>query len=494
MKIMKKIISKIKFFKQSSLVILFFFFTAQNFYTQTIDEKLKQSSMLNVPTISVTLGGDFPINGTYPAIVNERVDEFVTRMYAQAADLILNITNDPDLYRLGKEELRRFALRGIKLKRATGEELLIDLRKFRISGDFDNNPYLKNDDVIVFPPYDIGRNFFSVSGAVNNPGLFYYVDGDRLSDAIELVRGVNPAYEHVDSVEVIRLSYDGETQTKFRVSVSDDIPLERGDQLRVLAPETQKRNYKVLVLGEVKYPGTIAITKNSTTLYQVMQQVGGFTENASLKRARLYTGNSLSIVLEKQYGISLNEQPDLEDREFRNLIVNMETIMMYRMSNVYPEDSTYFFLENKLRVLTEGSSLDFTKIENPNSDISQYIVKNNDVIVIPEIQNSVYVFGQVPRPGHVTFIEGKDYTYYLKEAGGLGSLAEEDEIMVIKGGSRAWISPIENEVVMEEGDYLYVPKQNLRTFRSYAVEYSIFVSLLASISAILLSIVTIVNK
>ena len=84
---------------------------------------------------------------------------------------------------------------------------------------------------------------------------------------------------------------------------------------------------------------------------------------------------------------------------------------MYRMSNVYPEDSSYFFLENQLRVLTEGSSLDFTKIFDPNSDISNYIVKNRDVIIIPAIQKSVFVFGQVGRPGHVTLYKGKDYKY-----------------------------------------------------------------------------------
>jgi len=164
------------------------------------------------------------------------------------------------------------------------------------------------------------------------------------------------------------------------------------------------------------------------------------------------------------------------------------------MSNIIPEDTNYFYLENQLRVLTEGSSLDFRKIDDPNSDIAKYKLESGDIIVIPPIQNSVYVFGQVLRPGHVTYIEGKDYNYYVSEASGLGELAETDEIMVIKGGSRAWISPIRSEVNIEEGDYIYVPKQNLRSFRSYVFEYSVYVSLLASIAAILLSIVTILNQ
>ncbi len=147
-------------------------------------------------TISVTIGGTFPINGTFPALITERVDEFVTRMYAQAVDFTLKVISDPNIYRKLKEELANYALRGIKLKRANGEELILDLQKFRLNGDFSNNPYLKNDDVLVFPANDVGRNFFSVSGVVNKPGTFLFIEGDKLSDALELVDGFNPAYEN----------------------------------------------------------------------------------------------------------------------------------------------------------------------------------------------------------------------------------------------------------------------------------------------------------
>jgi len=104
------------------------------------------------------------------------------------------------------------------------------------------------------------------------------------------------------------------------------------------------------------------------------------------------------------------------------------------------------------------------------------------------------VFGQVLRPGYVTYIEGKNYEYYVNEASGLGELAEDDEIMIIKGGSRAWISVDSDSVTIEEGDYIYVPKESLKSTRSYILEYSVYLSVLASIAAILLAIVTIANQ
>jgi protein involved in polysaccharide export with SLBB domain len=455
---------------------------------------MSTSDLLSAGSISVTIGGSFPINGTFPAFITERVDEFISRMYTQAVDLTLTAISDPVIYRKLKEELANYALRGIKLKRTSGEELILDLQKFRLNGDFSNNPYLKNDDVIIFPADDISRNFFSVSGVVNRPGVFLFVEGDKLGDLFELVDGINPAYDNVDSVEISRLSYDGQTETILKIKLDENYPIQRGDRFRFLAPETQRRNFAVSVIGEVNVPGFVPITKNNTTLFDVIKSCGGFTQQASLKRARVYSGNSLAVLLEKQYNIKLEEQPDLENPSIRNILLNLELALMYRMSNVVTDDTNYFNLENQLRVLIEGSSLDFRKIEDPNSDIAKYILQNGDIIIIPQIQNSVYVFGQVLRPGHVTFIEGKDYNYYVTEASGLGELAEDDEIMVIKGGSRAWLSPQRESVTIEEGDYIYVPKQSLRTIRSYILEYSVYMSLLASIAAILLSIVTISNN
>ena len=479
---------------KTKIVTYFLFIICFTAYPQNLQNKNLSNDFLNMTTISVTIGGSFPVNGTFPALMTERVDEFITRIYADAVDLTLKVTNDPEIYRKQKEELVNFALRGIKLKRSNSEELTIDLQKFRLDGDFINNPYLKNDDVIIFPTYDISRNFFSVYGAVNKPGTFFYLEGDKISDALELADGINPAYENVDSVEISRLSFDGQIQTNTNIAIDSDFLIQRGDRLRFLARDTQKRNFAVAVLGEVNIPGTIPISKDNTTLFEVIRLCGGFTPQASLKRARVYSKNSLAILLEKQYNISLSEQPDLEDPKFRNTILNLELALMYRMSNIIVEDTNYFNLENQLRVLTEGSSLDFRKINDPTSDIANYKVQSGDMIIIPPIQNSIYVFGQVLRPGHVTFIEGKDYKYYVNEASGIGELAEEDEIMVIKGGSRAWISPLREKVEIEEGDYIYVPKENLRSFRSYVFEYSVYISLLASIAAILLSIVTIVNR
>jgi len=479
--------------KKNYLIVLFILFTVL-LNAQVFDNRSNSSNLLSNAAISVTIGGDFPVTGSFPAFISERVDQFVTRLFLESKARSVRMTDNPKIIKEIEDKLNDYSLRGIKLIRSSGAELSIDLQRFRITGDFIYNPYLKNDDVLIFPANDITRNFFSVTGGVNNPNIFHYVEGDSLQDALELAMGINPAYENVNIIALNRLSYDGESMFTDTIDIDSNIKLQRGDRITVIAPETQRKNFYVLVLGEVKNPGKIPITKNSSRLFDVIETAGGFNEEASLRRSKLYTGKSLAVILERQYGINLDKQPDLEDVDLRNTIINIENLQMRRMSNIFQEDMPNFWLENQLRVLMEGSSLDFTKINDPNSSIGEYIVKNGDVIVVPIKRKSVYVFGQVANPGYVPLIEGKkDYKYYINEAGGMGQLAVVDEIMVIKGGSRFWISPLEQKVILEEGDYIYVPKERLISFRSAVAENAIYVGLITSIATVVLLIVTLLK-
>ncbi len=164
-----------------NLVLVWLLF-ATIVYSQTTSKD--QQSLLNFSGISVTIGGSFPLTGSFPAVMTERVDQFVTRIYNEAVSRSIANAQEEALLDKLKKDLTKYSLRGITLKRSTGEETTIDLEKFRLYGDFKNNPYLKNDDVLIFPPYDIERNFFTINGAVNEPGKYFYVEGDKLSDAI----------------------------------------------------------------------------------------------------------------------------------------------------------------------------------------------------------------------------------------------------------------------------------------------------------------------
>ncbi len=271
-------------------VLVFFIFIAGANAQMDNNLNLNNNNILQMGAISVTIGGEFVATGTFPALITERVDAFITRMYDQAAQGITKTTNDPALLEQLQKKLDNYVLRNITLIRSTGEVLHLDLQKFRLNGDFANNPYLKNDDVIIFPQPDLEHNSFTVSGAVNNPGKYFFVEGDRLQDALELAQGVNKAYENIDSVEIHRLNYDGNQISVIRTDLNSNPPLERGDGIIVVAKESQKKGFSVIVSGEVNNPGRIPVTKNNTTIREVIQKAGGFKQDASLRRSKLFTG------------------------------------------------------------------------------------------------------------------------------------------------------------------------------------------------------------
>ena len=471
--------------------IILLFLSASVNYAQDIlsnSNKNQQSSLLGAGAISVTIGGDFIITGSFPALLTERVDQFVTRIYDQTKERVLaNLSIEPQLLFKVKKQLDDYSLRDIKLKRANGEVITIDLLKFRTNGNLTNDPYLKNDDVLIFAPADLVRNFFTISGAVNKPGKFHYVDGDKLSDAIDLAQGINKAYENVDSVKIDRLSYDGEKLTSIIVPVNSDFALQRGDRIVVLAKETERKEFSVYVVGEVNMPGEIPISKENTTLKQVIEAAGGLKPTASLVNMKLFTGNIIPMLLEQQFGIKIKDNPDITELQLPDKLIKLEDLAMSRMSNMTYEDTGYFYIENRLRILNEGSAVDFTKLNDDSSQASNYIVHNGDVIIVPRKIHKVYVFGQVVNPGYINYKTGEDFRYYIRKAGGYGEYAEsESDVMVIKNATKNWISPTEKKVTIEEGDYIWVPKKQLRPFNWYVGTIGNYLGIVASAATIIL--------
>ena len=472
------------------IIILFSFLSVASLLAQT-DQKSDLGNLLQTGTIGVTIGGDFIVTGSFPAFVTERVDQFVSRMYKQASEKLLANVTDPNQLQLLQKKIDNFSLRGITLKRASGEVFKLDLQKFRINGDFKNNPYLKNDDVIIFPDNDMDRNFFTVEGAVNNPNKFFFVDGDNLQDALELARGINKAYENVDSVDIYRLSYDGEKMNVVKTDIHGNTPLQRGDRIVVIANETQRKAFNVIVIGEVNRPGIIPISKENTTIRKVIEDAGGFTKDASLRKAKLYRGrNNIRFILEKEFGLDLEKLNDYLKGWPNPILFEYEKNTMLRMSNLTEEDTIFFLADEQIRQMTNEASIDFSDVLKENSETANLKVKDGDIIIIPPKATTVYVFGQVAHPGLVKYIEGKDFKYYLDAAGGLGQLARsEDEIMIIKGESKAWLQADENPHSIEPGDYVYVPKNPVRSFDYTLGKIATYLSIAGSLATILILII-----
>ncbi len=459
-------------------VLLFILFLSVGYAQLDQFNTTPQKNIEPANLISVTIGGKFVVTGTFAASFGERVDQFITRIFNAAA----KEREKPNF------SLNDYSFRDLILKHYDGKEEKIDLVKFHTNGDFANNPYLKNDDVIIFQAADVERNFFSVTGAVNNPARFNFVDGDNLQEAIQFSGGINKAYDNVTKVEINRLSYDGRKEQVITADINSNIPLERGDRIVVVAIETQKKAFYARILGEVHNPGWVPITKDRTTLYDFIKKAGGLTTAANLLGGKLYTGTALYPVIEKQFNNRETIIPYKLDLEMVQNLTILDELKMARMSYLVPEDTAYFKLENKIRTMTEHAAIDFRQLEDSNSEASKYIVKDNDLVVIPAIDNTIYLFGQVLLQGHIPYVQGKGYEYYVQKAGGLGEYAQKSEIMIIKGYSDEWI-PAEKNPVIEQGDYIYVPRTPARSINSYVAQIGTYLGIIGSAATIILLLI-----
>lgn len=444
-----------------------------NIFSQ-FDKSMMKSLSDNTNMISVTIGGSFVVTGSFNAFLNERVDQYITRINAQAIQSfntdLPNIRSQSNFrsFDIDGSILNpiEYSLRGIKLKRASGEELTLDIAKFRVNGDFKNNPYLRNDDLLVFPILELERNFVAIDGAINKPGRYQFVDGDKLSDIIELALGINKAYENVEFARISRLSYSGDSEQILNVKITENPPLQRGDRITIVAEETQKKDFKVYIVGEVHTPGFVSITKNNTTLREVITRVGGFKPSADLNRAELVRGTNV----------------------FRSFLFTeeFENMLMLRMATITEEDSSSFIIDNKLRFTRGNGLIEFNRILDQASPDGDFIVRDGDIIFIPEKLNLVYVFGQVKKPGYIEHKDSENYNYYISKAGGLGDLARE-EIYVIKGTSRTWVEVDEdNPPSIEPGDFVWIPKEIPRNFTYYLNRIMAVSSVISTVATLIL--------
>lgn len=470
--------------KNAILLIVIFSLSVLNAQVKkNTTDNLLNSEMLNI--ISVTIGGEFLIKGTFPASRTERVDQFITRVFNEAKQAALQAAKDDNSLQQVKSKLESFATRGIILKSRNGSEQNIDLEKFRLTADFNLNPYLNDGDVIIFPVKDIKKYFVGITGAVRKPGAYHFVEGDKLSDILILARGIDSRYKNVKKAEISRLSFDGNTEEVFSVELNSDFELKNGDRIRVLADKLSQKDFKVLVLGEVNNPGYIYVTKNSTKLDKVLKQAS-VKESASLRRSELIRNNSSMDLLRKE---SIEKQwGDKTGISFvNNYYKQLELMLSSRMANITHEDTSFFRVDNQLRLLQARHNIDF---ENLTEDKNNVIVKDGDVILIPEKTDLVYIYGQVGASGYYKFDNRKSVLEYVEMAGGLGEDAQgEDDIVVIKSKTYHWQTLDENEnIKIEPGDHIWVPKSPPRTIGYYVKNLGTVISALGTLALIAIQI------
>lgn len=418
--------------------------------------------------VSVRIEGQVMNEGAFEMTSVQRIHHLI-----EEANRLPSTQVTPEFYDVTLQDYRRQASqRYIVVKHRDGTTDRVDLVRYSLSGAARHNPYLREGDVVFIPRRLEGDNRIAVYGGVTRIGSIEYAEGDSLSFLLRLGLGFTPRAQAHRAV-FTRLTPDAKRMDSVTVDAAGillgaapDIALRPGD--RVVVPEDQdpRSGNAVSVEGEVLRPGTYPITPSSTSLAETIEMAGGFTPEAYLRgglllRARVQAPNEGEAALERERLLGMR-------------------------SSLPADDSTYYLAETALRLQGEVVSVDFERLFTGRDSTEDVTLRNFDRIVIPARQHTVYVFGQVVSPGHIPLAEGGSVAHYIGKAGGFTEHARDGDVVVIKASSRAWLAPGETQV--EDGDYIWVPRETSQPFGFYLTTIVQLATVLASLATVILVI------
>jgi len=282
----------VKIRKINAILVIIFIITAFTLNAQFND--FNSSEML----YHVSLVGAVNNPGVYIVAPSTRVSE-VLKM--ESSQILLEEETDEETKNIALTEQVN-SMRNIVIKRKN-TVLLVDLEKYNIVGDLQNNPFLQDGDVILVHP-KLGD--VEITGAVKREGVYEFKRGDKIADIIEFALGLD-YYADCCKTEVFRHIPDKKNE---RISVNvkealsnaespENIELEVGDRIYIRhIPEFDDKS-QILIQGEVLYPGYYSIEGGSTTLLEILGMCGGPTSKADLQNSflqrRRYDGIGISV-------------------------------------------------------------------------------------------------------------------------------------------------------------------------------------------------------
>jgi len=350
-----------------------------------------------------------------------------------------------------EEEFQPPSKRNIKLVRKNGDTLVVDILRFIQGGDPSANPFLLDGDIIVVPneQEEVGR--IAIWGAVRTPGEFEFAANDNLATLLNLSHGFTLDADK-SKIEIIRFNADHRTTRVIPADLSENsgltpesIPLFPDDRVYVRRLPRFNRKAQVTLEGEVRYPGKYRIVEGFTTLTDIVAEAGGLTPQASLMEASMIR-KSLE---------------NFEDPEFERLKVT-------RTEAMTDQEREYFKM--RFREIPGAVAVDFVSLFEAGDESKDIVLFDEDEITIPSTSKTIRVFGQVVRPGLITFEPGKTFSYYIEKAGGYNWNARKGWVRIIRGQTGEWFKPDKNTKILL-GDIIYIPENPERDYWELTKDY-----------------------
>ena len=368
----------------------------------------------------------------------------------------------------------------------TMEVLPIDLAGL-MSGKVADVALRPNDMLTIAAVSEMQEEYnVSIYGSVRRPAVYPYADKMTVEDLLVVAGGLQESASTAN-VTITRRIKDPKSPTTrdelletFTVDVKDGYAVDGGsefvlqpyDQVYVRRSPVYVPQSSVTVQGEVPFAGNYPLTHRNMRLSEVISAAGMPTSGAFVE------------------GAYLARRMTEEERVQRKAL--QEMIRHQMMINAGKKDSLNLSLavEELSPIYAVGIDLE-QALANPGSD-ADIVLRDGDVITIPEYNGTVRVMGAVTYPNTITFMERKNLKYYIKASGGFEKYARKNKSFVIYMNG---LVATGKRVEVRPGCIIIVPSKSINN--TEPIKWSEVIGMLsstASTTAVVLSAINLSSK
>lgn len=332
----------------------------------------------------------------------------------------------------------------------TLEVIPIDVRGI-MNGTVADYP-LQNEDVVFIPTQEDLRKerLFTITGEVMTPGDYEYAENTTIEDLIVQAGGLRDGAS-LARVDVSRRIDDPYSTKKGReISETYQFDLKDGlvinnnrsfilkpyDVVHVRRSPGYVMPKNITVTGEVNYEGAFTLEKKNLRLTDAINMAGGVTQDAFVKGARL-----IRVMSEEERVRKLAVLDALH-----NNLDTKDSISWSKMEM----DSTYLI------------GIDLEKAIKEPGGRYDIVLRENDRLDIPEYNGTVRISGDVQFPNTVTYVEGKNVKWYIKNAGGFSESAKKKKTFIVY--QNGMMNSASRSTIVEPGSEIIVPSKKKKKF------------------------------
>ncbi|WP_132051636.1 SLBB domain-containing protein [Pseudocnuella soli] len=351
------------------------------------------------------------------------------------------------------------------------EYVAVELKPI-IAGGQDGLLLRRDDSIHVASIFDLrDTTNVTINGAVRKPGTFRFEEGLSLKSLIIKAEGfadnatgrgieisrrkrnVDVAKAGSDIVEIIRIDDDKELSNS-----STDVVLQPFDIVTIKEDPFYKKQISVKVTGEVLMPAVYTLQSREERLSSLIRRSGGLLYTASVGGAKL--------IRQKKAEVDTSEVKRLLATASKDTSVSTTKVEQLAKTTTEVAINLGYILKHP------GSADDIT-------------LEEGDELIIPRINNTVSVNGEVFKPVDIMYERGKKLSDYLSDAGGVTQRGKRFKAFVIypNGGSaktRKILGIFPKAPKIQPGSSIFVPEKPERQGFDVA-KAGIFISALTAL-------------